>query len=153
MVYTALSPVSAVQCNAILSHEKYYLCVLTSLLRSQYFSELKSRLSLAWRGEKSLEETWPSLVRALRRRLDTVRGAGSVPSLHFKHLNNNGGHLPAAALDKVGINIALLRCESISSNCLVLILTLLFLIFSAEKAWSDPDQGRVGRADRDRDGV
>ena len=69
--------------------------------RSQYFSQLKSRLSLAWRGEKSLEETWPSLVRGLRRRLETVRGAGSVPSLHFKHINNNGGHLPAATLDKV----------------------------------------------------
>merc|ERR550539_1554168 len=69
--------------------------------RSQNFSDLKSRLALAWRGEKSLEETWPSLVRGLRRRLETVRGAGYVPSLHFKHINNNGGHLPAATLDKL----------------------------------------------------
>ena len=66
-----------------------------------------SELSCGAGGEKSLEETWPSLVRGLRRRLETVRGAGSVPSLHFKHINNNGGHLPAATLDKVGTNIAL----------------------------------------------
>ena len=105
MVYTALIAVSAVQYNAILSDEMKNKCFYRH--RSQYFSELKSRLSLAWRGEKSLEETWPSLVRGLRRRLETLRGAGSVPSLHFKHINNNGGHLPAATLDKVGTNIAL----------------------------------------------
>ena len=80
-----------------------FLCIA----RSQYFSQLKSRLSLAWRAERSLEETWPSLVRALRKRLDSLRGAASVPSIHFKHIKNNGGNLPAATLDKVGQNTSL----------------------------------------------
>ena len=78
-----------------------FLCIA----RSQYFSQLKSRLSLAWRAERSLEETWPSLVRALRKRLDSLRGAASVPSIHFKHIKNNGGNLPAATLDKVCQNM------------------------------------------------
>ena len=74
-------------------------------VRSQNFSELKSRVSVAWRAEKSLEETWPSLLQGLRRRLESLRGAASVPSVHLKHIRNNGGNLPAAALDKVGINM------------------------------------------------
>ena len=113
MVYTAralIPPVSA-ECNNMLiaSDEKYFFVlswqVSLSHVRSQNFSELKSRLSVAWRAEKSLEETWPSLLQRLRRRLESLRGADSVPSVHLKHIRNNGGNLPAAALDKVEINM------------------------------------------------
>ena len=74
-----------------------------TLYRSQYFSSVKSQLSLAWRAPQSLEETWESLVRRLRRRLGSTVSSpgGGVPSVHFRDIYNNGGNIPAAALDKV----------------------------------------------------
>ena len=74
--------------------------------RSQYFSELKSQLSLSWQRPESLEETWSSLLQRLERRLEAVRGSpgGGVPTVSLRDIKNNGGNIPAVALDKVQLD-------------------------------------------------
>ena len=51
-------------------------------------------------------------------------------------------------MDKVGINIGFLDAGA-SLVIVILFLLRIFIIFSAEEAGSDRDQGRVGQPDTD----
>ena len=143
-----------------------------TLYRSQYFSSVKSQLSLAWRAPQSLEETWESLVRRLRRRLGSTVSypGGGVPSVHFRDIYNNGGNIPAAALDKVNQSKNRARQKipipslpnkdptwTFRSLCLSLVqgglLYLTYICFPAKEKRSHCDKESVGQSDSHRDGV